>query len=182
MTTLPVNTSYLSTYIISQPPSSLFHPPTIQTTNSPKMKTLLPFLLLFPYLVSAWGTLGHTTVAYIASNLVDADTTKYFQGILGNETGDYLAGVATWADSFRYTAAGRFSAPFHFIDAVDHPPRRYVCWFFFWGRVGCCWCVGWGLKGMGWEWFWGTGKFDGELGGGNLGNLEDSACWEWKTD
>ena len=50
------------------------------------------------------------------------DTTLFFQTILHNQTDSYLAGVATWADSFRYTAAGRFSAPFHFIDAEDDPP------------------------------------------------------------
>jgi hypothetical protein len=72
--------------------------------------------------VYAWGTLGHETVAYIATNFVQSETKAFFQGILHNETTSYLAGVATWADSFRYTAAGRFSAPFHFIDAEDSPP------------------------------------------------------------
>jgi hypothetical protein len=107
-------------------------------------------------------------VAYIASNFVAAETTQLFQGLLFNQTGSYLAGVATvtipsrcpssslpfisalsrlpnkfhlfpedlapnphlksgtnfleWADSFRYTQAGKFSAPFHFIDAEDNPP------------------------------------------------------------
>ncbi|KAI9053052.1 hypothetical protein LZ554_003322 [Drepanopeziza brunnea f. sp. 'monogermtubi'] len=71
----------------------------------------------------AWGTLGHTTVAYIASNFVQSTTRDFFQDILHNTSDSYLAGIATWADSFRYTAAGRFSAPFHFIDAEDNPPR-----------------------------------------------------------
>lgn len=31
--------------------------------------------------------------------------------------------MATWADSVRYTNWGRFTAPFHFIDAKDDPPR-----------------------------------------------------------
>ncbi|KAK0119733.1 hypothetical protein ONS95_011168 [Cadophora gregata] len=70
----------------------------------------------------AWGTLGHTTVAYIASNFVQPETRDFFQNILHNTSDAYLAGVATWADSFRYTAAGRFSGPFHFIDAEDSPP------------------------------------------------------------
>jgi hypothetical protein len=70
----------------------------------------------------AWGSLGHEAVAYVASNFVASDTKSYFQTILRNQTDSYLAGVATWADSFRYTAAGRFSAPFHFIDAEDNPP------------------------------------------------------------
>ncbi|KAF7863194.1 hypothetical protein EAF04_007277 [Stromatinia cepivora] len=70
----------------------------------------------------AWGGLGHETVAYIATNFVSAATKSYFQGILGDSTTDYLASVAAWSDSYRYTAAGKFSAPFHFIDAEDNPP------------------------------------------------------------
>ncbi|KAL3426370.1 Nuclease S1-like protein 1 [Phlyctema vagabunda] len=70
----------------------------------------------------AWGTLGHDTVAYIATNFVSAQTKTYFQGVLGSTSTDYLASVATWADSYRYTAAGTFSAGYHYIDAQDSPP------------------------------------------------------------
>lgn len=83
-----------------------------------------PILLSLSLLPQAysWGTLGHETVAYVASNFVSPSTEAYFQAILHNTSSSYLAQVATWADSFRYTAAGRFSAPFHFIDAEDNPP------------------------------------------------------------
>ncbi|KAB8301407.1 hypothetical protein EYC80_003279 [Monilinia laxa] len=70
----------------------------------------------------AWGTLGHYTVAYVATNFVSTATKSYFQEILGNTSTDYLASVATWSDSYRYTTAGAFSAPFHYIDAQDSPP------------------------------------------------------------
>ncbi|ESZ99132.1 hypothetical protein SBOR_0542 [Sclerotinia borealis F-4128] len=70
----------------------------------------------------AWGSLGHHTVAYIASNFVSPATKTYFQGILGDTSTDYLATVASWSDSYRYTTAGAFSAPFHYIDAEDSPP------------------------------------------------------------
>ncbi|KAI0385230.1 S1/P1 nuclease [Hypomontagnella monticulosa] len=70
----------------------------------------------------AWGSLGHITVAYIATNFVKESTTTYFQDVLQNDTEHYLAGVATWADSIRYTKWGRFSKNFHFIDAKDTPP------------------------------------------------------------
>lgn len=70
----------------------------------------------------AWGTLGHDTVAYIASNFVKSSTKSWAQGILGDTSSDYLANVATWADSYRYTSAGSFSAPYHYIDAEDSPP------------------------------------------------------------
>ncbi|EME85491.1 uncharacterized protein MYCFIDRAFT_150584 [Pseudocercospora fijiensis CIRAD86] len=71
----------------------------------------------------AWGSLGHETIAYIASHYVQSHTKTWAQGILGDTSRDYLANVATWADSYRYTAAGKFSAPFHFIDADDNPPN-----------------------------------------------------------
>ncbi|KAK4124845.1 S1/P1 nuclease [Parathielavia appendiculata] len=71
----------------------------------------------------AWGGFGHISVAYIASNFASPSTTTYLQTLLRNDTGDYLAGVATWADSIRYTKWGRFTSDFHFIDAKDDPPR-----------------------------------------------------------
>jgi hypothetical protein len=70
----------------------------------------------------AWGAMGHETVAYIASNFVKASTKTYFQSLLGDTSGDYLASVASWADSWRYTTEGAFSASFHYIDALDNPP------------------------------------------------------------
>ncbi|KAI0888972.1 nuclease S1 precursor [Annulohypoxylon maeteangense] len=70
----------------------------------------------------AWGAMGHETVAYIASNYVSSATKSYFQGLLGDTSANYLASVAAWADSYRYTTAGRFSAPYHYIDANDNPP------------------------------------------------------------
>ncbi|PMD36195.1 S1/P1 nuclease [Hyaloscypha variabilis F] len=90
------------------------------------MKLTLPtsalFLLSSAHHTLAWGTLGHETVAFIAQNFVAADTQVFFSSILQDTSPQYLAKVATWADSFRYTAAGKFSAPFHFIDAEDSPP------------------------------------------------------------
>lgn len=72
--------------------------------------------------VGAWGAFGHETVAYVASNFVSASTKTYFQTLLGDTSADYLATVSTWADSYRSTTAGKFSAPFHYIDAQDNPP------------------------------------------------------------
>lgn len=72
--------------------------------------------------VEAWGAFGHETVAYIATNIVAASTKTYFQTLLGDTSADYLATVSTWADSYRSTTAGKFSAPFHYIDAQDNPP------------------------------------------------------------
>ncbi|KAI1824380.1 putative nuclease S1 precursor [Xylaria intraflava] len=85
------------------------------------LRTLILGASVLPGAV-AWGSLGHIAIAYIASNFVQENTASYFQDLLGNDTAHYLAGVATWADSIRYTKWGRFSKNFHFIDAKDNPP------------------------------------------------------------
>jgi hypothetical protein len=72
--------------------------------------------------VHAWGNMGHETVAYIAQNFISAKTKTYCQGILDDTTTSFLANAATWADTYRYTSAGSFSYPYHFIDAEDNPP------------------------------------------------------------
>ncbi|KLU82929.1 nuclease PA3 [Magnaporthiopsis poae ATCC 64411] len=57
----------------------------------------------------AWGSLGHITVAYVAQDFVSAPTEAYLKTLLRNDTDSYLAGVATWADSIRYTKWGHFT-------------------------------------------------------------------------
>ena len=80
---------------------------------------LIPALHLSPVL--AWGALGHETIAWIAQNLISTSTTSYVQSILGSSTSDFMANVSTWSDTYRYTSAGHWSAPLHFIDANDNP-------------------------------------------------------------
>jgi len=53
--------------------------------------------------VAAWGAMGHETVAYVASNFVTSATKTYFQDVLGDTSASYLASVAPWADTYRYT-------------------------------------------------------------------------------
>jgi hypothetical protein len=50
-------------------------------------------------------------------------TEAYLKQLLGNHEPDYMAKVASWADSIRYTKWGRFTSTFHFIDAHDSPPE-----------------------------------------------------------
>lgn len=83
---------------------------------------LLALLPLLPS-VSAWGTLGHDTVAFIAQNFISNKTAAFTQRLLNDSSSAYLANIATWADSYRYTAEGAFSAPLHYIDALDTPPE-----------------------------------------------------------
>jgi hypothetical protein len=72
--------------------------------------------------------------------IVTSDTETFFQKILGDTSSSYLASVSTWvklhlklttvyihltvfqADTYKYTSAGSFSKPYHFIDAQDNPP------------------------------------------------------------
>ncbi|KAF2253712.1 hypothetical protein BU26DRAFT_228778 [Trematosphaeria pertusa] len=81
----------------------------------------LSLLALFSR-ASAWGTLGHDTVAFIAQSFISPATVTYTQTLLNSTSSSYLASIATWADSYRYTAEGAFSAPLHYIDALDNPP------------------------------------------------------------
>ncbi len=69
---------------------------------------------------NAWGVLGHATVAEVASHYLTSQAKTYVSGLLG--AGVSMASVASWADEYRSTSAGRFSAPYHFIDAEDNPP------------------------------------------------------------
>ncbi|KAK8051998.1 hypothetical protein PG993_003383 [Apiospora rasikravindrae] len=72
--------------------------------------------------VRAWGAMGHETVAYVATDFVAAGTRDYFQDLLADTSADYLAAVASWADPYGHTEAGKFSSGFHYIDAQDSPP------------------------------------------------------------
>ncbi|KAK7956187.1 uncharacterized protein PG986_005409 [Apiospora aurea] len=72
--------------------------------------------------VRAWGAMGHETVAYVATDFVAARTRDYFQDLLADTSADYLAAVASWADPYGHTEAGKFSSGFHYIDAQDSPP------------------------------------------------------------
>ncbi|TWU74422.1 hypothetical protein ED733_003894 [Metarhizium rileyi] len=70
----------------------------------------------------AWGSLGHITTAYLAGHFVANTTEAFFKDLLRSQDDDYMAKVASWADSIRYTKWGRFTKNFHFIDAHDDPP------------------------------------------------------------
>jgi hypothetical protein len=83
---------------------------------------VLTVLAAFVPISLAWGTLGHETVALIAQKYLTSSTESWAQGLLSDTSSTYLANVATWADTYRYTSPGSFSAPFHFLDAEDSPP------------------------------------------------------------
>ena len=67
----------------------------------------------------AWGVVGHATVATIANNYLTSSAKTYVASILGN--GVTMASVASWADDYRYTTAGKFSAPYQWVLHQHHP-------------------------------------------------------------
>jgi nuclease S1 len=83
---------------------------------------VLPILICCIPNALAWGTLGHETIALVAQKYVTSSTATWAQGLLNDTSSTYLANVATWADTYRYTSGGGWSAPFHFLDAEDSPP------------------------------------------------------------
>lgn len=84
------------------------------------MASLAMLLAAVPH-ASAWGSLGHTTVAYLAQNFVGDKAAKFAQSLLNDTSSAYMANVATWADSYRSEPGGQFSSVYHYIDALDNP-------------------------------------------------------------
>lgn len=83
--------------------------------------SLLPLLLL-PTGTTAWGSLGHSTVALIAQSFLSPQTVNYTQSLLNDTSPTFLANIASWADSYRKEPGGEFSGVLHYIDALDSPP------------------------------------------------------------
>ncbi|KAJ5836271.1 S1/P1 nuclease [Penicillium robsamsonii] len=71
---------------------------------------------------NAWGALGHATVAYVAQHYMSPEAAKWAKTVLNDTSDSYLANIASWADSYRKTDEGKWSAPLHYIDAMDDPP------------------------------------------------------------
>ncbi|CAI7642334.1 unnamed protein product [Penicillium bialowiezense] len=76
----------------------------------------------FAHGAHAWGVLGHATVAYVAQHYLSAGAASWAKEVLDDSSSSYLANVASWADQYRLTTAGKWSASLHYIDAEDDPP------------------------------------------------------------
>ncbi|KAJ5145687.1 uncharacterized protein N7515_000251 [Penicillium bovifimosum] len=73
---------------------------------------------------NAWGELGHAAVAYVAQKYVTPEAASWAKEVLGDTSSSYLANIASWADKYRLTDEGSWSAPLHYIDALDDPPTN----------------------------------------------------------
>ncbi|KAG9027320.1 hypothetical protein FRB95_007865 [Tulasnella sp. JGI-2019a] len=87
----------------------------------------VPILLSLSTTVAAWGSMGHQTVASVALQYLKPAAQDAVNQILtadpeGKENPDMMS-VSTWADEYREKSGGHYTAPYHFIDAVDNPPR-----------------------------------------------------------
>ncbi|KAL7271029.1 hypothetical protein RUND412_006244 [Rhizina undulata] len=87
-----------------------------------KTSLLSAFLILAVPFVSAWGRLGHETVALLAQSYLLPGTIEKVQTLLNDTGTTYLANVALWADNYRYTAEGAYTSGFHYIDGTDGDP------------------------------------------------------------
>ena len=81
---------------------------------------VLPLLVLAHFLAtaSAWGELGHRTVAYLAEIYFDDATADYVGDLL--EALD-ISNASLFADAYRNKH--RWTAEWHYINALDDPPR-----------------------------------------------------------
>ncbi|KAG8917162.1 hypothetical protein FRC01_002632 [Tulasnella sp. 417] len=93
----------------------------------PKLIPTTFAILTLTSLANAWGTLGHKTVANVAIQFLLPQALTSVSSILSADPfkptpNPTLVDVANWADTYRYTTAGKFSAGFHYVDANDSPP------------------------------------------------------------
>ena len=82
------------------------------------LTSLLP--LLFVPSTLAWGMLGHRTTAVLASRFLDPEAASTIRTLLSPQS---MITASTWADYYAHTPEGRYSAPWHWIDARDSPPH-----------------------------------------------------------
>lgn len=95
------------------------------TKMQPKKRlSVVLAILLHTYLVTAWGSLGHRTTAALALLYIPQFHPAH------NLLRDLLHGqdvttAALFPDRIRYIPSFAYTAPWHYIDALDNPP--YQC-------------------------------------------------------
>jgi hypothetical protein len=84
--------------------------------------TILFTLTLLPLpLASAWGSLGHRTVAYLASLYFTPESNVFTNTLLN---GQDISEAALFPDKVRHMPAFAYTAGWHYIDAQDDPPHQ----------------------------------------------------------
>jgi hypothetical protein len=74
----------------------------------------------------AWGDSGHSIVAELAERRLSDKARTVVSELLGSGTS--LASLSSWADDFKFTAAGTKTKRWHFIDIdIDKPDPAGAC-------------------------------------------------------
>ncbi|KAK4939608.1 hypothetical protein LTR10_020108 [Elasticomyces elasticus] len=86
------------------------------------MLFFIPILLvtLLPQ-IHAWGSLGHRTIAYLASLHFTPASNRFTNTLLH---GQDISEAALFPDKVRHMPQFAYSAAWHFIDAQDSPPHQ----------------------------------------------------------
>jgi len=84
----------------------------------------LVLMTLPPAQAAAWNADGHAAIGVLAVEQASPDTRTALAQIFGDLSPDAIAAECTWADDFRETPAGRWSAPLHYVN-IDPDSKRY---------------------------------------------------------
>ncbi|OAL32615.1 hypothetical protein AYO20_07925 [Fonsecaea nubica] len=82
---------------------------------------VLSLLPLFLQPSVAWGSLGHRTVAYLASTYFTPESTHMTNDLLN---GQDISEAALFPDKVRHMPQFAYTRGWHYIDAQDSPPQR----------------------------------------------------------
>jgi S1/P1 Nuclease len=90
---------------------------------SSKSKGLLSLVALTALIPSSlcWGSLGHRTVAYLASEYLTPNASQYVKTLLNSQD---ISEAALFPDKIRHMPMFNYTAGWHYIDALDDPPRQ----------------------------------------------------------
>ncbi len=88
-----------------------------------KPSTLLSLSTLTSLIPSSlcWGSLGHRTVAYLASEYLTSNASAYVSTLLNSQD---ISEAALFPDKVRHMPGFEYTAGWHYIDAQDDPPRQ----------------------------------------------------------
>lgn len=74
--------------------------------------------------MTAWGEIGHRTVAYLARMYFTEDAEALFQELVKPTDTFDISDGAVWPDNRRVQGKRPWSKPWHYIDAKDEPPKK----------------------------------------------------------
>lgn len=88
-----------------------------------KSSALFSFIALTPLIPPShcWGSLGHRTVAYLASEYLTPNASTYVTNLLNDQD---ISEAALFPDKVRHMPMFNYTAGWHYIDAQDDPPRQ----------------------------------------------------------